>query len=247
MEFRLPKLGMSVVEAMSSSGWYRGRRRSEGQPIVTVELDKAETELPSPVAGRVRRSGGAEPARRSTWVSSWRSFELPTPDDRSGTCDIAPRAAQVKRNARAQMARRMDEAWKAPVFHLTVRPTPTRGTRCADGLDGVTSPTCCCCAAPRRCAASEGQRHYDARGRSPSSVRRVTSARRRHAAGPARAGAARRRVADAEEIASQRRALVDRARAGELSIAEMQGGTFTSRTSGCSRSSNLTRSSTCRR
>jgi pyruvate/2-oxoglutarate dehydrogenase complex dihydrolipoamide acyltransferase (E2) component len=54
LEFRLPKLGMSVMEAMIVE-WMvtEGDDVAEGQPLVLVELDKAETELPSPAAGRV--------------------------------------------------------------------------------------------------------------------------------------------------------------------------------------------------
>jgi 2-oxoglutarate dehydrogenase E2 component (dihydrolipoamide succinyltransferase) len=54
VEFRLPKLGMSVLEGTVLE-WLvaEGEDVSEGQPMLTVEMDKAEAELPAPVAGRV--------------------------------------------------------------------------------------------------------------------------------------------------------------------------------------------------
>jgi len=56
LEFRLPKLGMSIVEGTISQ-WLvdEGAAVEEGQPLVVVETDKAETDLPSPVAGTIVR------------------------------------------------------------------------------------------------------------------------------------------------------------------------------------------------
>jgi pyruvate dehydrogenase E2 component (dihydrolipoamide acetyltransferase) len=54
VEFRLPKLGMSVVEGTILE-WLvaEGDDVSAGQPMLTVEMDKADSELPAPVAGTV--------------------------------------------------------------------------------------------------------------------------------------------------------------------------------------------------
>lgn len=54
VEFRLPKLGMSVVEGTVLE-WLvaEGADVSEGQAMLTVEMDKADSELPAPVAGTV--------------------------------------------------------------------------------------------------------------------------------------------------------------------------------------------------
>jgi len=53
-EVRLPKLGMSVMEALIVE-WLvaLGDTVQEGQSLVRIELDKAETELPAPTSGRV--------------------------------------------------------------------------------------------------------------------------------------------------------------------------------------------------
>jgi pyruvate/2-oxoglutarate dehydrogenase complex dihydrolipoamide acyltransferase (E2) component len=54
VEFRLPKLGMSVMEGTILE-WLvaEGDEVSEGDPMLTVEMDKADSELPAPVAGTV--------------------------------------------------------------------------------------------------------------------------------------------------------------------------------------------------
>jgi pyruvate dehydrogenase E2 component (dihydrolipoamide acetyltransferase) len=56
VEFRLPKLGMSVLEG-TVTDWLvaEGDVVSEGQPMLTVEMDKAQADLPAPVAGTVVR------------------------------------------------------------------------------------------------------------------------------------------------------------------------------------------------
>jgi pyruvate dehydrogenase E2 component (dihydrolipoamide acetyltransferase) len=54
IEFRLPKLGMSIVEGTVVE-WLiaEGDQVTEGQPMLTVEMDKADSELPAPVSGTV--------------------------------------------------------------------------------------------------------------------------------------------------------------------------------------------------
>jgi pyruvate/2-oxoglutarate dehydrogenase complex dihydrolipoamide acyltransferase (E2) component len=54
VEFRLPKLGMSIVEGTVSE-WLveQGDIVEQGQAMLMVEMDKADTELPAPIAGTV--------------------------------------------------------------------------------------------------------------------------------------------------------------------------------------------------
>lgn len=61
VEFRLPKLGMSILEGTITE-WLvaEGEDVTEGQPMVTVELDKANTDLPAPMAGTVAQLAAAE-------------------------------------------------------------------------------------------------------------------------------------------------------------------------------------------
>jgi 2-oxoglutarate dehydrogenase E2 component (dihydrolipoamide succinyltransferase) len=61
VEFRLPKLGMSIVEGTVTQ-WLvaEGDDVAEGQPMVSVEMDKADTELPAPLAGTVVQLAVAE-------------------------------------------------------------------------------------------------------------------------------------------------------------------------------------------
>ena len=52
---------------------------------------------------------------------------------------VTAEPTQVKLNATGRtMARRMDEAWKAPVFHLTVEADADAWNALRSGLDGVT-------------------------------------------------------------------------------------------------------------
>jgi pyruvate/2-oxoglutarate dehydrogenase complex dihydrolipoamide acyltransferase (E2) component len=55
LEFRLPNLGMNIEEAEIEE-WHVevGEEIGEGQEIVSVGTDKAQTELPAPFAGTVR-------------------------------------------------------------------------------------------------------------------------------------------------------------------------------------------------
>jgi 2-oxoglutarate dehydrogenase E2 component (dihydrolipoamide succinyltransferase) len=61
VEFRLPKLGMSILEGTIIQ-WLvaEGEAVTEGQPMLSIEMDKAETELPAPVAGTVVKIAVAE-------------------------------------------------------------------------------------------------------------------------------------------------------------------------------------------
>lgn len=60
VEFRLPKLGMSILEGTIIE-WLvvEGDAVTEGQAMLTIEMDKAETELPAPVAGTIVKIAAA--------------------------------------------------------------------------------------------------------------------------------------------------------------------------------------------
>ncbi len=54
VEFRLPKLGMSITEAGVVEWLVKvGDTVEEGQAMLVVEMDKAQSEMPAPVAGTV--------------------------------------------------------------------------------------------------------------------------------------------------------------------------------------------------
>jgi pyruvate/2-oxoglutarate dehydrogenase complex dihydrolipoamide acyltransferase (E2) component len=61
IEFRLPKLGMSIVEGTIIE-WLvaEGDAVADGQPLLVIEMDKAEAELPAPVAGTIVQLAVAE-------------------------------------------------------------------------------------------------------------------------------------------------------------------------------------------
>jgi pyruvate dehydrogenase E2 component (dihydrolipoamide acetyltransferase) len=137
---------------------------------------------------------------------------------------------QVKLNATGRtMARRMDEAWKAPVFHLTVEADADAWNALRSGLDGVTITDVLL----MRCAQAlmlhpKVNAHYDADAFAVNQFERadigLAVATDRGLLVPVLRGV---ESLSLEQIASQRRVLVERTRAGELSMAEMQGATFT--------------------
>lgn len=127
------------------------------------------------------------------------------------------------------IARRMEEAWKAPAFHLTAE-------LAAGGLDaeragraGVTFTDVLLSRCARALLAHPGvNAHYDPAGFAVTTFERadigIAVATDRGLLVPVL------RSVDAmslEEIAAGRRELVERARAGSLAMADMQGGTFT--------------------
>ena len=58
MEIRIPKLGMEMTEATLAE-WLvaDGAPVTQDQPMYLLETDKVETEVPAPVAGRLRHIG----------------------------------------------------------------------------------------------------------------------------------------------------------------------------------------------
>jgi pyruvate dehydrogenase E2 component (dihydrolipoamide acetyltransferase) len=127
------------------------------------------------------------------------------------------------------MARRMDEAWKAPVFHLTVEADVDVWDGERAGYDGVTLTDVLL----TRCARAlmlhpKLNAHYDADELVVTQFERadigLAVATDRGLLVPVLRGVNRMSL---EEVAAERRTLVERARGGQLSMAEMQGATFT--------------------
>ena len=134
---------------------------------------------------------------------------------------VTAEPTQVRLNATGRtMARRMDEAWKAPVFHLTVEADADAWNASRSGLDGVTITDVLLL----RCAQAlmlhpKVNAHYDADAFAVNQFERadigLAVATERGLLVPVLRGVESLTL---EEIASQRRALVERARAGELSM-----------------------------
>jgi pyruvate dehydrogenase E2 component (dihydrolipoamide acetyltransferase) len=143
---------------------------------------------------------------------------------------VAGEPTQVKLTATGRtIARRMEEAWKAPVFHLTVEADAEVWDGLRDGHDGVTITDVLL----MRCAHAltlhpKVNAHYDADAFAVNQFERadigLAVATERGLLVPVLRGV---ESLSLEEIASERRALVERARDGRLSMAEMQGATFT--------------------
>ena len=147
------------------------------------------------------------------------------------TVDTAVAAStRVKLTATGRtMARRMEEAWKAPVFHLTVEADARAWDALREGQDGVGLTDVLLMRSARALRLHPSiNAHYDA---DALAVDRFERADIGLAVATERGllVAVLRGVESLSlgEIASQRRALVKRARAGQLTLAEMQGATFT--------------------
>jgi pyruvate dehydrogenase E2 component (dihydrolipoamide acetyltransferase) len=143
---------------------------------------------------------------------------------------VAADSNQVKLTATGRtIARRMEEAWKAPVFHLTVEADAEAWNALRDGHDGVTITDVLL----MRCAHAltlhpKVNAHYDADAFAVNQFERadigLAVATERGLLVPVLRGV---ESLSLDEIASERRALVERTRDGRLSMAEMQGATFT--------------------
>lgn len=143
---------------------------------------------------------------------------------------VAPEFTQVKLNATGRTtARRMDEAWKAPVFHLTVEADADAWEALREGQDGVTLTDVLLMQSARALTLHPRvNAHYDADALAVNQFERadigLAVATEKGLLVPVLRGVESLSLG---EIASTRRALVERARAGQLSMAEMQGATFT--------------------
>jgi pyruvate dehydrogenase E2 component (dihydrolipoamide acetyltransferase) len=142
----------------------------------------------------------------------------------------APASTRIPLTATGRtMARRMDEAWKAPVFHLTVEADAQTWDSSRDGYDGVTLTDVLLMRCARALMSNPKlNAHYDAGDLAVTQFERadigLAVATDRGLLVPVLRGV---EAMSLDEIATARRALVERARAGRLSMAEMQGGTFT--------------------
>jgi pyruvate dehydrogenase E2 component (dihydrolipoamide acetyltransferase) len=143
---------------------------------------------------------------------------------------VAAEPTRVKLTATGRtMARRMDDAWKAPVFHLTVEADADAFDALRSGLDGVSiTDVLLMRSAQALMLHPKVNAHYDAEAFAVNQFARadigLAVATDRGLLVPVLRGVESMSL---EEIASQRRLLVQRARAGQLSAAEMQGATFT--------------------
>jgi pyruvate dehydrogenase E2 component (dihydrolipoamide acetyltransferase) len=143
---------------------------------------------------------------------------------------VAGEPTQVKLTATGRtIARRMEEAWKAPVFHLTAEADARAWDSLREGHDGVTiTDVLLMRSAHALTLHPKVNAHYDADAFAVNQFERadigLAVATERGLLVPVLRGV---ESLSLDEIASARRALVERARDGRLSMAEMQGATFT--------------------
>lgn len=142
----------------------------------------------------------------------------------------APRSQRVPLSGTGRsIARRMEHAWAAPAFNLVVEIEVDPLERMRRDHQGATlTDALLMCCAQALAAHPELNAHYDAE---EFSVTRFDTANIGIAVATDR-GLLVPVLRDVEghtldELATRRRELVDRARNGRLSMAEMQGGTFT--------------------
>lgn len=142
----------------------------------------------------------------------------------------APGSTQVPLTGTGRtMARRMEAAWQAPVFHLTAEADAKEWHGTRKGHDGATLTDVLLLRAARALKLHPGlNAHYDPAELAVIRFERVdiglAVATERGLLVPVLRGV---EALSLEAIAAKRRALVDRARSGQLSAAEMQGATFT--------------------
>jgi pyruvate dehydrogenase E2 component (dihydrolipoamide acetyltransferase) len=139
-----------------------------------------------------------------------------------------PTAVKLSMTGRT-IARRMEESWRAPVFHLTAELDADVLERARAGLDGVTLNDVLVQRSAQALLANPAvNAHYDPEGlrvlRFAEAHVGIAVATERGLLVPVLRDVQALSLA---EIAAGRRALVVLARAGRLSAADMQGGTFT--------------------
>jgi len=127
------------------------------------------------------------------------------------------------------MARRMAEAWKAPVFHLTVEADADAWDALRAGRAGVTLTDVLLMRCARALLAHQAvNAHFDPEALAVTRFERadigIAVATDRGLLVPVLRGVDGLSL---EQIAAGRRELVERARAGRLALADMQGATFT--------------------
>ncbi len=156
-----------------------------------------------------------------------------------GACAVAAAAGEVEEieltSTRKTIARRLTEAWQAPVFQLTVSVDMTRALELRERLvarlqEGETKPTVSdlltkvCAAALVRHPAVNAHFAGDKILRFPYAHVGIAVAAPNGLVVPVIRDADRRTI---QEIAAARADVVGRARDGKLQLADLEGGTFT--------------------
>ncbi len=198
----------------------------------------------SPLARRLAREKGIEISEVSGTGPDGRivaeDVENFTPGAAKGAAPAAhPRSGEVEEiqlsNTRKTIARRLTEAWQAPVFQLTVNADMTRANDLRERLvarlrEGETKPTVSdlltkvAAAALLRHPAVNAHYTGDSILRFPAAHVGIAVAAPNGLVVPVIRDADRRSIS---EIAAARAELVGRAREGKLQLADMEDGTFT--------------------
>jgi pyruvate dehydrogenase E2 component (dihydrolipoamide acetyltransferase) len=215
---------------------------AQAEPVAAAEGEVDGRVKASPLARRLAREKGVELAQVRGSGPEGRivaedveRFE-PTPQTAPGP---APAAGEVEEIAltstRKTIARRLTEAWQAPVFQLTLSAEMTRALELRERLvgrlaDGETKPTVSdlltkvSAAALVRHPAVNAHFTGDAVRRFPAAHVGMAVAAPNGLIVPVIRDADRRTI---QEIAATRADLVARARDGKLQLADLEDGTFT--------------------
>ena len=215
---------------------------AEAEPVAAAERDADGRVKASPLARRLAREKGIELAQvrgsgpEGRIVAEDVERFQPEPQTAPGA---APAAGEVEEIAltstRKTIARRLTEAWQAPVFQLTLSAEMTRALELRERLvgrlaEGETKPTVndlltkVCAAALVRHPAVNAHFTGEAIRRFPVAHVGMAVAAPNGLIVPVIRDADRRTI---QEIAAARADLVARARAGKLQRADLEDGTFT--------------------
>ncbi len=213
----------------------------------SAEAGSGERVKASPLARRIARErgidltgvGGTGPDGRIVAEDVERAEAAPAPAEAVPGTAAQPRSGEVEvielTSTRKTIARRLTEAWQAPVFQLTSSVDMTRALELRERLvarlqAGETKPTVgdlltkVCAAALRRHPAVNAHFVGDAIHRFPWAHVGIAVAAPGGLVVPVIRDAERKSIA---EIAADRAALVERARDGKLKRADLEDGTFT--------------------
>jgi pyruvate dehydrogenase E2 component (dihydrolipoamide acetyltransferase) len=217
---------------------------AEAEPVAAAEGEADGRVKASPLARRLAREKGIELAQvrgsgpEGRIVAEDVERFQPAPQTAPGAAP-APAAAGVEEIAltstRKTIARRLTEAWQAPVFQLTLSAEMTRALELRERLvgrlaEGETKPTVndlltkVCAAALVRHPAVNAHFTGEAIRRFPVAHVGMAVAAPNGLIVPVIRDADRRTI---QEIAAARADLVARARAGKLQRADLEDGTFT--------------------
>jgi pyruvate dehydrogenase E2 component (dihydrolipoamide acetyltransferase) len=238
-----------------SRGPARDEERAEGREAgaepaasrqvteVRQEPDRNGRVKASPLARRIARERGLDlaqirgtgPEGRIVAEDVERAEVAPAPTPAAP--EAAPAEVEVEQlsSIRKTIARRLTEAWQAPVFQISMRADMTRAlelrARLVDRMgEGEAKPTISdvltkvCASALRRHRRLNAQFVEDAIHLYPTADIGLAVATDRGLVVPVTRGAERLSIA---ELAAQRVQLVDRARSAKLKQEDLEGGTFT--------------------